>query len=154
MARHLISLIVLCIYLTACASAKNAEESQAQALLPQQTISINAHDLLVEIANTNAERRRGLAGRKTLEPNNGMLFVYNNDKIRNFTTAATTLKLSIAFLDQHGTILDLQKMLPLNKSSYRSKYKARYVLEVNQGWLEQNKIKIGDKVLLTNAMQP
>lgn len=139
----LLGLFLLSI--TGCSSTKDASENKAQAPLPQSIISINERKLLVEIAHTDAERRAGLAHRKHLKPDSGMLFVYQNSKTRYFTTAETTLSLSIAFIDKNGSIVDIQQLQPLNERSYRSKSVARYVLEVNRGWFKKNNIQIGHK---------
>lgn len=116
-------------------------------------ISINTHKLLLEVASTDAERRAGLAYRKRLKADSGMLFVYKNSKTRYFTTAETTLALSIAFIDHEGSIVDIQQLQPLNETSYKSKSIAKYVLEVNRGWFKKNRIVTGDKILIPKTLQ-
>lgn len=138
--------------ITGCSSTRDTSENKAQALLPQHIISINSHKLLLEVASTDAERRAGLAHRKRLKADSGMLFVYKNSKTRYFTTAETTLALSIAFIDNEGSIVDIQQLQPLNETSYKSKSIAKYVLEVNRGWFKKNRIVIGDKILIPKAL--
>lgn len=145
---------LFCIAIAAsCSSAKESSERKAQALLPQQMISINAHNLLVEVASSDIERHAGLAYRKHLQPDSGMLFTYQSSKPRYFTTTQTTLALSIAFIDNHGTIVDIQQMQPLNDRSYKSREVAQYVLEVNRGWFEEKEVKVGDKVILPQVLR-
>lgn len=140
------------ILIVACSSTKDVSKSKAQALLPQQTISINTHKLLVEIASSDTERRAGLAHRKHLAPNSGMLFTYQGSKTRYFTTTKTTLALSIAFIDKNGTIVDIQQMQALNETSYKSRDVAQYVLEVNRGWFKTKQVEVGDNVIFPQTL--
>ena len=57
----------------------------------------------------------------------------------------TLIPLSIAFLDDEGRILGIEKMTPMQTTAnYRSPGPARYALEVNQGWFGERGIKAGD----------
>ena len=76
-----------------------------------------------------------------------MLFVFPTSKYASFWMKDTQIPLSIAFLDEDGRILDIQKMTPLDdEKRYRSGQPARFALEVNQGWFSANGIEVGDKV--------
>jgi uncharacterized membrane protein (UPF0127 family) len=59
----------------------------------------------------------------------------------------TSIPLSIAFIDDAGRILSIQKMAPFQtEARYRSPGPVRYALEVNQGWFENHGVSIGDTV--------
>jgi len=59
----------------------------------------------------------------------------------------TQIPLSIAFLDDTGRILSIQRMTPMQTNErYYSPQPVRYALEVNQGWFADHGIGVGDIV--------
>ena len=58
----------------------------------------------------------------------------------------THIPLSIAFIDDAGTIINIADMKPLTTDTHNSARPARYALEMNQGWFRKRGIKPGDKV--------
>ena len=115
--------------------------------LPVATISINGHELAVELATTPKARVCGLSKRVKLPENHGMLFIYATIGQRTFWMKDTHIPLSIAFLDDSGRILSIQPMTPMQTDErYRSPKPVRYSLEVNQGWFDRNGILVGDIV--------
>jgi hypothetical protein len=77
----------------------------------------------------------------------GMLFVYPNVRPRHFWMENTTIPLSIAFIDEHGVIIRIRDMRPLDRGHTSSGLPARYALEVNQGWFDERGIIEGAEVL-------
>lgn len=101
-----------------------------------------------EIADSEAERRRGLMERTALADNAGMLFVFEQERQLSFWMKNTIIPLSIAYIDAGGRIVDIQDMQPLDETSHPSDGPAQYALEVNQGFFEENGIEVGDRVEL------
>jgi uncharacterized membrane protein (UPF0127 family) len=58
----------------------------------------------------------------------------------------TPIPLSIAFLDDEGTIRQIEDLQPNDESTTSSKYRLRYALEVNQGWFQRHGIGVGDTI--------
>jgi uncharacterized membrane protein (UPF0127 family) len=117
--------------------------------LPTTEITAKGHALFVEIAATPTARACGLSRRAGMPQNNGMLFVFPTARHASFWMKDTQIPLSIAFLDDAGRIISIQKMIPMNiEKRYRSDQPVRYALEVNQGWFVQNRIEVGDRVEL------
>ena len=115
--------------------------------LPVATISINGHPLAVELATTPKARVCGLSKRVDLPENHGMVFIYSALGPRTFWMKDTQIPLSIAFLDDTGRILSIQRMAPMQTSErYHSPQPVRYALEVNQGWFAEHGIGVGDIV--------
>jgi len=115
--------------------------------LPVATISINGHPLAVELATTPKARVCGLSKRVNLPENHGMLFIYPTAGPRRFWMKDTQIPLSIAFLDDTGRILSIQRMTPMQTNErYYSPQPVRYALEVNQGWFADHGIGVGDIV--------
>ena len=70
-----------------------------------------------------------------------MLFVFDAPGIRCFWMKNTLLPLSIAFVADDGTIVNIDDMKPQTLDSHCSKQPVRYVLEMNQGWFAKRGIK-------------
>ena len=100
----------------------------------------------VEIADDEAEQRRGLMERTELAENTGMLFVFDREAPRSFWMRNTLIPLSIAYIAADGRIVDIQDMQPLDETSHPSAEPAQYALEVNQGFFAERGIEVGDVV--------
>lgn len=127
--------------------------AHANGTLKSGTVSfVNDYKLYVEIADTEDLRAYGLMQRASLDENAGMLFVYPDQEIRGVWMKNTLLALDILFLSESGQIVSmLRNLQPCRQtpcSIYNSQYKARYMLEVNAGFIDQHDIKIGQAVML------
>jgi uncharacterized membrane protein (UPF0127 family) len=112
-------------------------------------ISIRGRPLTVEVARSEAERRKGLMGRETLPWNEGMLFVFESDQVLTFWMKNTKIPLSIAFMDQKGQVRDILDMIPYDESPVSSTGLCRYALEVNRGFFEECGLVPGDRIDLS-----
>jgi uncharacterized membrane protein (UPF0127 family) len=84
--------------------------------------------------------------RECLGENEGMLFKFPYRNNLRFWMKSTYIPLDIAFLDDNGSILQIEEMYPLSTRAISSEKACRYALEVNQGWFRKNKIGVGDVV--------
>jgi hypothetical protein len=112
-----------------------------------QRIIIAEAPLLVETAQTDADRQRGLMFRERLPADQGMLFVFPVSQIQSFWMRNTFIPLDIAFISSAGVIVDIQYMKPVDESIlYTSRAPALYALEVNAGWFAKHDIQVGAQV--------
>lgn len=107
-------------------------------------LSIREHMLRVELASTPEQRSQGLMFRENLPPDQGMLFVFADDRVRSFWMRNTPIPLSIAFLDADRRIINILDMEPFDETLHQSAAPARYALEVNQGWFAARGMQAGD----------
>ena len=105
------------------------------------------HELEVYVAGTKEQRALGLMHRAELGPNEGMLFVCDECAVQSFWMKDTPVALSIAFLDDDGTILHMADMEPHSLESHSFEQPVRYVLEVAKGWFHERGIAPGDRVI-------
>ena len=103
----------------------------------------------VEYADTPEKQKQGLAMRASLPKNSGMLFIFPDEKIRNFWMKDTLIPLEIMFIDTKGQINEITVMEPCTTETkncpiYTSKAPARFAVEVNAGFTEKNRIIEGD----------
>lgn len=113
----------------------------------QAELTINDKTISVELAVTMEQQARGLMFRKSLPENHGMLFFFEQPKQASFWMKNTLIPLSIAFIDQQGTILEIYPLEPLDTSAVVSRsYRVKYALEMNRNWFNRNQIQAGDKI--------
>ena len=104
--------------------------------------------VIAEIARTDVQRSRGLMGRTSLADGEGMLFVFESDRILSFWMKNTLIPLSIAFIARDGRILEIRDMEERSLQTVRSARSARYALEVPQGWFTRAGIEPGSTIQL------
>lgn len=105
-----------------------------------------------ELAETDAERQRGLMFRESLDEDAGMLFVYQQETTGGYYMKNTLIPLSIAFIDKDSRIVAILDMEPCEADPCRVydpglSYVA--ALEVNQGAFTEWGVKLGDRVTVT-----
>jgi uncharacterized membrane protein (UPF0127 family) len=105
------------------------------------------HLIQAEIGANPSERERGLMFREKLGPNQGMAFLFDQLAIHCMWMKNTYLPLSVAFLSEDGTILNIADMKPRTEDSHCAEKPARYALEMNLGWFAKRGIKAGARIL-------
>jgi uncharacterized membrane protein (UPF0127 family) len=119
--------------------------------------------LAIEVARTPAEHEHGLMDRSWMPPDSGMVFVYTSPVREGYWMRDTLIPLSIAWLDQNGTILDIQDMdalddqhvhypglgtLPIAQlPRFADVLPYAYALETNVGWFVDHGVGVGQQVL-------
>ncbi|CAB3682426.1 MULTISPECIES: DUF192 domain-containing protein [Achromobacter] len=127
-------------------SASAHAQTGPQPQLPTTQLSAGIHIIRAEVANTDATRQSGLMFRKELPGNDGMLFVFEQPDVQCFWMRNTLLPLSIAFIADDGTIVNIDDMAPQTEDPHCAKKPVRYALEMAQGWFDQHGIKAGRKI--------
>ena len=124
--------------------------SQGDAGQPQrlQAITLNAgmHIIRAEVALTPEQRQKGLMFRRDLGTNEGMLFVFEQPMPQCFWMKNTPTPLTIAFVADDGSIVNMADMKPFDEASHCSTKPVRFVLEMHQGWFAKRGIKPGFKL--------
>ncbi len=115
-------------------------------------INVAGIELEVELATTFEEQILGLMYRDKLEENNGMLFVFPREKVLSFWMKDTRIPLSIAFIKADGRIIQIESMKSYSLDTHVSKEKARYALEMNEGWFRVHNVREGDTVKIPLPM--
>lgn len=137
--RTLSALLVLSFALPA-----GAQEGQPK--LPTARLNAGIHNIMVEVAQTDDQRANGLMFRTTMAANEGMLFAFEDAGQQCFWMRNTLLPLSIAFIADDGTIVNIADMKPQALDSHCSTKPVRFALEMNQGWFAKRGIKAGAKL--------
>ncbi len=119
--------------------------------LDRNTVEIasktGVHVFTVELANTEAERERGLMFRKELPPGRGMLFDFHREQQVGFWMKNTLIPLDMIFIDGRGRIVSIaQNAKPMSEDVIMSGGQVRAVLEVIGGTARRLGIEPGDRV--------
>ncbi|QDK36153.1 DUF192 domain-containing protein [Bdellovibrio sp. NC01] len=142
--------LLRCFALTALISF--SFNAQAALQFAKKKISVGNKTFVVEIAESTPQHERGLMFINKLAEDEGMLFIFKNEETRFFWMKNTMIDLSIGFFDKDKTLVDVQEMKSgqnvsdADLPSYASARPAKYALEMNKGWFDKNKIKIGSKL--------
>ena len=106
----------------------------------------------IEIADTDAKRRTGMMYRRSLDTNQGLLFVFEKEEPQAFWMRNTFLPLDIIFVNKNLDVVAIQKnTTPLAQIQYSSDIPAAYVVEVNAGFSDEHGIRLGDRITWTEA---
>ena len=127
------------------ACAVHADEPQMN--LPRVKLTTGMHAIDAQVAATPDQRMTGLMFRKEMPQNEGMLFVFEAPSEQCFWMKNTLLPLSIAFVADDGTIVNIDEMKAQTLDSHCSAKPVRYVLEMNTGWFARKGIKAGAKLI-------
>ena len=114
--------------------------------LPVAELRAGMHLIRAEVAADFATRGRGLMHRKGLAPNAGMLFVFDGPSQQCMWMKNTYIPLSVAFLDERGTIINIADMQPHSEQTHCSARPALYALEMTRGWFAERGINPGTKL--------
>lgn len=114
--------------------------------LPRVHLTIGEHPLEAYVARSEEERALGLMFRRDIDEEEGMLFMCDECAVQTFWMKDTPLPLSIAFIDDDGTILKLADLEPHDLEGESSDHPVRFVLEVRQGWFAERGIAPGDRL--------
>jgi uncharacterized membrane protein (UPF0127 family) len=113
-----------------------------------QVVQLNAgmHLIRAEVAADMTTRSRGLMFRKSLAPNAGMVFIFDQASQHCMWMKNTLIPLSVAFIDESGTVINIEDMAPQTEDSHCAKRASRYALEMNRGWFAARGIKPGSRL--------
>ncbi|MCH8986811.1 DUF192 domain-containing protein, partial [Patescibacteria group bacterium] len=111
-------------------------------------LSINGAEIEIELADTLEKRVRGLSGRDKLLKNQGMLFIFDKPNFHSIWMKDMRFALDIIWIDEEWRVIDITKnALPESfPQTFRPISPAKYILEVNAGFTEKNRIRIGNQV--------
>jgi len=110
-----------------------------------KTIEVNKKVYKVRIADTEEDRERGLQGVETLDNDEGMLFIFDEEDEVSFWMKDTPINLDIIFMDEDWEIVKVATGYADQEKAHTAE-NVMYVLEVKQG----SGIRVGDDVDLSN----
>ncbi|WP_291966053.1 DUF192 domain-containing protein [Maribacter sp.] len=116
------------------------------------TIFLNTTDTIkgqfnIEFAETDYETQTGLMYRKGMDEDQGMLFIFPDQRMHSFYMKNTEFPLDIIYIKDDLKIASFQENAqPLNETGLSSQVPIKYVLEINGGLAQELGLSIGDSI--------
>jgi uncharacterized membrane protein (UPF0127 family) len=108
----------------------------------------------VEVVDTNETRQRGLMYRKHMDPDAGMLFIFERQEPHTFWMHNTLIPLDMLFIKADWTVLGIvENAEPMTDSMRAVPGESQYVLEVNAGFSRRHGLQAGTSVRYLPAGQ-
>jgi uncharacterized membrane protein (UPF0127 family) len=114
-----------------------------------RTISLTAgvHLISAEVAADEQAREVGLMYRRGLEPNHGMLFVFDPAFKACMWMRNTLIPLSVAFIDADGRVVNIEEMQAQTDQIHCARREVPFALEMAKGWFAERGLKPGETVI-------
>jgi uncharacterized membrane protein (UPF0127 family) len=110
--------------------------------------SSGPHRFTIEVATTEAEREQGLMFRRSVPPDGGMLFLYDEPQAIAMWMKNTLIPLDMVFIDAGGRVHRIETHTePFSMTPIPSDGEVQAILELNAGTAEAIGLKEGDKVV-------
>ncbi len=116
--------------LLSVAAGCDAGPATQPSALPVVTMTLGDKKYQLEVAADEASREHGLMERDALPADHGMIFVFPDEKPRNFWMHHTRFPLDIIFVDHRGMVVSVHTMKALDESNTSSYGPAAYAIEI------------------------
>jgi uncharacterized membrane protein (UPF0127 family) len=106
-------------------------------------------EMPVELARSDLERRRGLAGRPCMQPGWAMLLVHPDEAELTYTIEEMRFAIDLVFAAADGAIVAVRSELEAGSPQLvGSGVAAKYVLELDGGEAREMGIEVGDRLMI------
>ncbi len=136
---------LLCAAASLAGGQARAQE-EAQPRLPTIELSAGMYVIRAEVAKTPTQQATGMMFRTAMGASEGMLFVNDEPGVRCFWMRNTLIPLSIAFIADDGTIVNVAEMQARSDDSHCSAKPVRFALEMQRGWFTKRGLAAGAKL--------
>ena len=130
--------------LASCTLGAFATAAVAESALPAAELGFGMYRIEAEVAHTFETRQTGLMNRTAMPLHRGMVFVFPEARAHCMWMKNTPLPLSVAFVDDHGKVINIEDMQPHTTDNHCAAGPARFALEMNLGWFAERGVKAGD----------
>lgn len=143
-------IIVALIYVEIPFTSPTENFSANDSRVATSSIQINDRTITVEIADSPAERERGLSGKAGLAEDEGMLFVFDEDGRLAFWMKDMLFAIDILWISRDGAIVHIEENVAPETypASFTPRSEARYVVELPAGYVSKYTVRLGDIVRL------
>ncbi|GEM_PF-714126 len=135
------------------------KKDQVPLSLPQKPslyqIRVGNTDIPVEVAETPAEKEKGLSLRESLPQSQGLLFLFDAPLQYQFWMKEMKFPIDIIWIGADKRVMDITENLDpaTYPKTFNPSQPAQYVLEVNTFFAQMHGIKIGDNVDLSSIIK-
>ncbi len=146
--RTLLALLLPAMVVMGACAQKAPLDAAGRPLEPLSVVTASGeHSFMVEIADDDASRQRGLMFRPPLPDDRGMLFQFPAATEQSFWMRNTPSSLDILYIDPRGRIVSIARhATPYSEAPIPSNGAANGVLELRAGRADEIGAKPGDMV--------
>ncbi len=121
----------------------------------QANAQVNNHEIELTVVRSERDRMNGLSGRRSLDRDDGMLFVFEEKDRHSFWMKNMNFPLDIIYIDDNKVVDIKKNAQPISEEDtsptiYTPSRPANYVLEVNAGVADEYKITVGSTISFEN----
>ena len=147
--------LLFCVLLvfTGCKEeSKKSLDTEAITFTKEGTLQLFKKDTLlveldIEIAETDYETQTGLMYRSAMKENQGMLFIFQEERMHSFYMKNTEIPLDILYLGSDFKVRSIhENAVPFDETGLSSKVPVQYVLEINAGLTQKWNIAQNDSI--------
>lgn len=116
-------------------------------------IKIGEKNYQLEVAKTSEQLQKGLAKFDKIENNQGMLFIFDTPGRWSIWMKDMKFNIDIIFLDENKKVVTIFENVKFETHQnvyqyrkYQPDYDSKYVIELKEGEIKNNKIKLGDTI--------
>ncbi len=109
----------------------NTLEQKSKTITPTETIIIGSKEYDVAVADTPELRQKGLEPYSYLRPDEGMLFIFEEETTDYFTMKKCGIDLDIVFIDSEGEVIQVSSVKAYDPEPVVCEEPYQFVLEVN-----------------------
>jgi hypothetical protein len=136
-------LVIFCLGIFLGGNWRNKERKEINIIRGEDVIA----KYKVEIADNPVKRARGLMFRDHLAGDQGMLFIFPDQKKHSFWMKNTPISLDIVFANSNWEIIGIiENTTPESTKPLTIDKPSKYILEIKADSVKNNKIKLGDKI--------
>lgn len=155
--KYLIAICLIIISFLVFQYFNSNNKNPTNTIVPVAKVIVSGKQIDVAVARTAQEKANGLSGKTYLAEDEGIIFVFPQKTYPSFWMVDMNFALDIIWISDN-TIIHIDENVPPPKNGQKNQdlplYKPpkaiNYVLEVNAGFANENHIKVGDKVELSN----
>ena len=141
-----IAVVLFCLAITSCSN------NIADGVESNRTLKFSNVKFVVDVADTQALRTKGLSGSKSLDLDRGLLFDFKEDGKYGIWMKDMNYSLDIIWLDSNMNVVHVEQSISPKTfpKVFTSSTPSRYVLEINSGLSKKYEIVKGSKAQLSN----
>lgn len=124
-----------------------ANADPADAVVTVISANGQRREFVVEVADTEERRQRGLMFRETVPADGGMIFIYDPPQVAAMWMKNTLIPLDMVFVDTEGEIVHVAShTTPHSLEPISAGVPVSAVIELNGGSCDRLGIRVGDRV--------
>lgn len=116
-------------------------------------IKVGTKDYNLYISKTSQQLEKGLARFDEIKDNEGMIFIFDTPGTYSFWMKDMKFNIDIIFLDENKKVVNIFPNVkfdtyksPYDYENFKPDYESKYVIELKEGEIKANGIKVGDMV--------